>query len=321
MQVVIVSPVLADANNGNWRTAQRWFRFLASSGRVRIVTSWPDAQSASDDVMIALHARRSAGAIRAWRASRGERGLAVVLTGTDLHHDIQANPEAIASLDYAQVLVVLHARGIATLPAAVRGKARVILQSATHRPTLDKTTRHLNVVVVGHLRAEKSPETIFATAKMLRGEPEIRLKHIGQALDPLLARQAEACARGVPNYRWLGGMPHESVRRAIQRAHVLVHPSLMEGGANAVIEAITSGTPVLASSVDGNIGLLGETYPGYFPWGDAPAVVALLRRLHREQTVDDGLLTQLRAVVEERASLFDPKREKRDVCALVADLG
>ena len=28
-RVLIVSPALADANNGNWRTAARWGRFLA----------------------------------------------------------------------------------------------------------------------------------------------------------------------------------------------------------------------------------------------------------------------------------------------------
>ena len=319
MQVVIVSPVLAAANNGNWRTAQRWRRFLAPVARVRIVTTWPDTLAVGDDAMIALHARRSAGAIQAWRESRGERGLAVVLTGTDLHHDIQANSEAIASLDYAQALVVLHTRGIAALPVAARDKARVILQSASPRPTLTKTARHLNVVVVGHLRAEKSPETIFAAAELLRNEPKIRLKHMGKALDSTLADQAAACMRAFPNYRWLGGMPHEAVRRAIQRAHVLVHPSLMEGGANAVIEAIASGTPVLASAVDGNIGLLGEDYPGYFSWGDAPALAALLRCLQREQG-EGGLLSRLQEWVQERASLFDPEREKRDVRALLADL-
>lgn len=66
MQIVIVSPALAGANNGNWRTAQRWTRFLAPLGRVRVTTHWPDSEAAGDDVMLALHARRSAAAIRAW---------------------------------------------------------------------------------------------------------------------------------------------------------------------------------------------------------------------------------------------------------------
>jgi hypothetical protein len=50
MQIVIVSPALADANNGNWRTAQRWTRFLAPLGRVRVTTHWPDSEAAADDL-------------------------------------------------------------------------------------------------------------------------------------------------------------------------------------------------------------------------------------------------------------------------------
>ena len=76
MQIVIVSPALADANNGNWRTAQRWARFLAPLGRVRVTTHWPDSEAAGDDVMLALHARRSAAAIRAWHELHGDAGLA-----------------------------------------------------------------------------------------------------------------------------------------------------------------------------------------------------------------------------------------------------
>lgn len=320
VQVVIVSPVLADANNGNWRTAQRWQRFLSPVADVRIVTTWPDAQAAGDEVMIALHARRSAGAIAAWHAARGSRGLAVVLTGTDLHRDIHDSPLAIASLDYARALVVLHERGIAALPAEVQGKARVILQSANRRQPATKTQRYLNVLVVGHLRREKSPETVFAAAGLLRDRPDIRFRHIGQALDPLLAEQAAACGRDCPAYRWLGGLPHDTVRRAIQRAHLLLHPSRMEGGANVVIEAITSGTPVLASAVDGNIGLLGVDYPGYFPWGDAAAVAGLLGQLRREQAGGDGLLARLTAMAQARAHRFLPARERQDVRRLVADL-
>ena len=41
---------------------------------------------------------------------------------------------------------------------------------------------------------------------------------------------------------------------------------------NVVIEAIRSGVPVIASAIDGNVGLLGDGYAGYFPAGDADAL-------------------------------------------------
>jgi len=41
--VVIVSPALADANNGNWQTARYWRKILSPHFAVRIVRQWPDA--------------------------------------------------------------------------------------------------------------------------------------------------------------------------------------------------------------------------------------------------------------------------------------
>jgi glycosyltransferase involved in cell wall biosynthesis len=38
--------------------------------------------------------------------------------------------------------------------------------------------------------------------------------------------------------------------------------SRLEGGANAVSEAIACSVPVISSRISGSIGLLGEEYPG-----------------------------------------------------------
>ncbi len=62
----------------------------------------------------------------------------------------------------------------------------------------------------------------------------------------------------------------------------MVISSLSEGGANVISEAVVAGVPVLASRMDGNVGLLGGGYPGYFPVGDTPALARLLERLEQE---------------------------------------
>jgi hypothetical protein len=64
--VVIVSPALASANNGNWQTARRWQEFLAPDCEVRIIQQWQADQAQGETVMLALHARRSAASIEAW---------------------------------------------------------------------------------------------------------------------------------------------------------------------------------------------------------------------------------------------------------------
>lgn len=165
-RVVIVSPALADANNGNWQTARRWQQMLAPQA-VRIVREWPDAAaSLQDQVMLALHARRSAASIAAWAAARGKAGLAVVLTGTDLYRDIQSDDAARQSLVLAQRLVVLQECGLEALPTRLRPKASVIFQSTSARQTLAKSPHLLRAVMVGHLREEKSPQTLFEAARL-----------------------------------------------------------------------------------------------------------------------------------------------------------
>ena len=310
--LVIVTPALAAANNGNWQTAQRWARMLSGHYRVRLSDAWAGGD---EDLMIALHARRSAASVQAWRAAN-QRPIVLVLTGTDLYRDIQHDAAAQQSLALADWLVVLNELGLQSLPAALRHKASVCLQSTPQRQTQAKTTRHLRALMVGHLREEKSPQTYFEAVRLLAPRPDILLDHIGGGLDPALADGARVLMRSHPRYRWLGGLPHQATRARIQAAHVLVHASRMEGGAHVVIEAITSGTPVLASRIDGNLGLLGADYSGTFDWGDAEGLAALLRRCRD----DAAMLPALQAQCAARAPLFLPDRERQSLLSLLTHL-
>ena len=323
LRIVIVSPALADANNGNWQTAQRW-QSLLTPHDVRIVKTWPDpaarrAGAQPDDVMLALHARRSADSVAAWAARpAGAHGLAVVLTGTDLYRDIQTDAVAQRSLALAAQLVVLQERGPEAMPAELRSKTRVIFQSTpalapVHKPP---PSTQLRALMVGHLRQEKSPETLFEAAHLLAGESGLFIDHIGEALDADLGEQARACAFACPLYRWLDGQPHAATRRHIQRAHVLVHASRIEGGAHVVMEAVCSGTPVLASRIPGNVGMLGEDYAGYFEPGQAQGLADLLRRCRD----DAQWLAHLRAQCALRAPLFAPAQEAAALHSLVQAL-
>jgi glycosyltransferase involved in cell wall biosynthesis len=82
------------------------------------------------------------------------------------------------------------------------------------------------------------------------------------------------------------------------------------------MEAVCSGTPVLASRIDGNVGMLGADYEGYFAVDDAPALAALLRRAHHEPDFLNHLHTQCAL----RASLFAPQAERQALHQLVQDL-
>ena len=312
-RLVIVTPALRDANNGNWQTAQRWARWLAADYRVRLAAGW---DAGDDALLIALHARRSAASVAAWRRQRGTAPVLLVLTGTDLYRDITHDAAAQQSLAWADRLVVLNELGLRSLPPALRGKASVCLQSCPTRQPGPKPQRHLRALMVGHLRDEKSPQTYFDAARLLAARPDIHLDHIGSALDPALAAQAIALMQTHPLYRWLGELPHGRTRARIAAAHLLVHPSRMEGGAHVVMEAITCGTPVLASRIDGNVGLLGADYPGVFEPGDAAGLAGALQRARD----DAAMLDALRSAIKKRAPLFAPERERLAVRGLVTDL-
>ncbi|MCW5612019.1 MAG: TIGR04348 family glycosyltransferase [Rubrivivax sp.] len=300
--LVLVTPALADANNGNWQTARRWQRLLAPAYRVRVTGHWDGGDEA---MMIALHARRSAASVAAWRAAHPARPLVLVLTGTDLYRDIAVDAAAQWSLHAADALVVLNERGPRQLPPALRARCHVVLQSCPARRPLAKPARHLRALMVGHLRDEKDPLTYLRAAARLAARTDIRLDHVGAALDPALGAAAAALAARQPRYRWLGALPHGAVRRRIQQAHVLVHASRIEGGAHVVIEALRSGTPVIASAIDGNLGLLGDDWPAVFAPGDDAALAALLERARD----DADMLPALQARAAARAPLFAPAAE------------
>jgi putative glycosyltransferase (TIGR04348 family) len=315
-RLAIVSPALRAANNGNWRTAYRWSRFLGERFDVDVSDHW--AQPGATACLIALHARRSAAAIAGFAEACPDCPLIVVLTGTDLYRDIGIDESARRSLDLATHLVVLQEAALDELEPNHRRKCRVIYQSA---PTLKPGTppqRTFDVILVGHMRAEKDPLTPMRAITRLSPDSAVRLIHIGDASGEFARAAADLQARRWPSlrrYRWLGARTHGETRRRIRNANAMVISSVMEGGANVIVEAITSGVPVLASRVSGNVGMLGSDYAGYFAAGDDQELARLLDHI----SGDGEFLARLKAQCAARAPLFDPAHERADVNRLVDD--
>ncbi len=308
-----MTPGTRSANNGNWRTAARWAGMLRSRYEVILQTQWDEKPV---QALIALHAKRSADSVAAMRDRMPEVPIAVVLTGTDLYRDLPGNPQARRSLDTADRVVTLQEDAPKMLEDAWRRKACVIFQSARVLTPRRKPNDRIHCVMVGHLRVEKDPQTLFAAFALLPREAPIAFRHIGAALDPALADAARALEARDPRYRYSGALAHGLTRAAIAAAHLLVHPSRMEGGANVVVEAVTAGTPVIASRISGNVGMLGDDYPGYFEVGDAKGLADRLL----EACGDPRYLEALGAACLRRLWIFDPEAEKNAVNALVAGM-
>ena len=317
--LTIISPSLADANTGNWRTAARWTGFLSRDWQVEVRKDWHPSdgfggnRARQPDAMIALHARRSADALARFSEAGGP--LALVLTGTDLYRDIRDDATARRSLELADALVCLQERGPDELPQALRAKTRVIYQSARTLRPAEPARRSFDLLLVGHLRPEKDPLTALR-AMALVYEPRLRLLQVGDFHDPTLREPVQAAAAADPRIRLLGPLPHPRTRQLIRRGRLLVLPSRMEGGANVLIEAVRCGVPVLGSRIPGSVGMLGEDYPGWFPVGDAAALASLVRRCIESPS----FLDSLRAHCEARAPRFAPEAERGAVRRLAQDL-
>lgn len=286
---------------------------LRGAYRVILQTRW-DGEPA--DALIGLHARRSAAALAAFHERFPRHRIGLVLTGTDLYRDLPGDADARASLRIADRIVVLQDDAVRYVPREQRRKVDVIFQSATLLRPARKARGRVDAIVVGHLREEKDPETVLrAIAAVPSGLP-IRVLHVGAALDAALGRAARRFAERDARYRWVDALPHGLARAAIKRSHVLVHPSRLEGGANVIVEAINAGTPVIASEMSGNVGMLGARYPGLFPVGDAEALAAMLSRCATEA----GFLAHLARACDARRPLFQPRREAAAVRSFVGRL-
>jgi putative glycosyltransferase (TIGR04348 family) len=314
MKIAIVSPANSGPRSGNRHTAARWAKFLREAGhKVAVATGW---DSGGEDVLIALHARKSYASVEKIHATRPGVPLVVVLTGTDLYRDIRRDPDARRALDLASRLVVLQERGLQELARAHREKSHVIYQSADVRLRHAPPARRFRVAVIGHLRPEKDPFRAVQALARLRQLQEIEVVHLGAALTPDMRRSAERWVKREPRYRWLGTRPHAETMRWLAGSHVLVVSSVMEGGANVICEAARIGVPVLASRVPGNIGMLGRDYPGYYPLRDDRALAGLLKRA----ASDPKYYRRLKNAVLARRRLFAPSAEGGAVRRLVREL-
>ena len=253
-----------------------------------------DWDGSTADVMLALHARRSHASIRNFAVCFPDRPLVLALTGTDLYRDIRSDPEAQASLPLATRMIVLQSEGLRELTPALRRKTLVVYQSAqtVARPPPLKSC--FEIIVSGHLREEKDPFRAAAALAYLPEHSRIRVTHVGGAMSPAMAAEAQQWMKREPRYHWLGEVTHGKALKLLVRARMMVISSRMEGGANVVSEALANGVPVIASRISGNIGMLGKAYAGYYPLENEKALARLLLRAETDHTFYRRLAAQCR---------------------------
>jgi len=316
MKIILITPPGPSTRTGNAVAALRWARILRRLGhRVTIAANYEDEFA---DAMVAIHAWRSAEAIRRFKIRYPQHPLILQLSGTDIYQYIKEDAEpTLRSMELAERLVALNSLAWRVVPNRFRKKLRVIFQSA-RRSTAPRelSRRHIDLCVIGHLRDVKDPLRAAEAARLLPPASRVRVVQIGRAYSADWAAKATAEMAANPRYLWRDDVPRAAVQNLLRRSHAMILSSISEGGANVISEAIVAGVPILASRMDGNVGLLGADYPAYFPVGDTQALARLMRRIE----VDRRFVVTLRRAIARRAPLFRPEREVAAWRELLASL-
>jgi putative glycosyltransferase (TIGR04348 family) len=327
-RIAIAAPIRPSANSGNDVTAARWARHLETLGHeTTIVPVSEDFAALSEhavsaltdaDVLIALHARRSAPAAAWWTEHRPGQPLIVGLAGTDLYRDMPDSHTASATVASADAVIVLQEEALDRLRGfepAWADKAAVIHQSVSLAlPERRLAVDEFRVVVLAHLRNIKDPLLTARAARLLPGNSRVAVHHAGRALDDDWQQAAETEEVTNDRYIWHRELGAEDALALLASAHVLACTSLSEGGANVVTEAIALGIPVIGTRIAGNTGLLGSDHPGWFPVGHVEALAELLLDLE----TNPEALAELGHRSLERKPIADPSTEQAALEQLIA---
>ena len=317
MNITLITPAGHLAKNGNRTTALRWAKILTMlDHQVQVETAW-DGRPA--DLMVAIHAWRSAESARLFQKEFPDSPLIILLSGTDIYKFQHTHPKVtLYSMKIANALACLHDEVYNSIPSQYRHKLHTIHQSAlplagARRPS----KRNFDICVVGNLREEKDPLRAAYAVRNLNNTSRLRVIHLGKAHTPDWAARATTEMARNNRYRWRGEVKAWEVRREFAKTRLMVLSSIMEGGANVISEAIAAGVPIIASKIEGSVGLLGSDYAGYF---EAGSTEDLRRTLIRVEN-DPDFLAHLSYQCKARRHLFTIEREKEDWSSLLRAIG
>src|SRR3954470_5566999 len=129
MKIVLITPEGPTSRTGNKVAATRWARILRGLGhRVTMATTYGGERA---DMMVAVHAWRSAAAIERFKQANPGRPLILQLSGTDIYDQLKRDPApTLRSMELADRLVALNDLAWRVVPNGLHSRLRVIHQSA-----------------------------------------------------------------------------------------------------------------------------------------------------------------------------------------------
>jgi glycosyltransferase involved in cell wall biosynthesis len=135
---------------------------------------------------------------------------------------------------------------------------------------LSYNERKNNILFVGSLIERKGVRTLIqAFAAVVKQFPKVHLILIGEGAQRIEIEQLAQLLGISANITLTGAQPQERVAVEMRYAKVFVLPSIEEGLGVVLLEAIASGTPIVASNVGGISEVVDDTIGILVPPGDA----------------------------------------------------
>lgn len=275
MKVVLVTPYFHQFR-GNTVTVQRISKELH---RVGIST---EIVSIEENLFPPLPEADLVHGFNAWQFYRYwmQRGslscpYMVTITGTDLNHSLlheQTRDEVIRSLNGARAIHVFNRKAKELLWREVPGlesKTFLIPQGIMDFPLASahfkkEEGNFLFVLPAGIRRVKNVPAAISMLSSLYEHNPGIRLWIVGPAIEEAeenFVRQiVERNSRWI---RYLGQVSHHEMGAIYRNADVVLNTSLSEGQSSAILEAMASRLPVVASDIAGNRDIVSHGTTGF----------------------------------------------------------
>jgi len=212
---------------------------------------------------------------------------------------------------------------------ALRGRSVVIYNGVEPPETEpEPKQRHgtVRLAVVGRLSPRKAPDVALEAAGILRrAGRDVEIELVGTPVAGAEAFRDELVERShrddLDGSVIFAGYT-SPIWSALQRADVVVAPSLGESFGNAVVEAQLASRPVVATAVQGHLETITDGETGlHVPPSDAQAIATAVVRLLDDPPLADRLAQRARTVALEKFVAARYRSEMRDLMNRLAATG
>ncbi|WP_420238873.1 glycosyltransferase family 4 protein [Telmatobacter bradus] len=153
----------------------------------------------------------------------------------------------------------------------------------------------IRVLYVGALHQRKGIGYLLQALEQCKVEVDVTLVGMKDAPN---AHVDSACKR----YRWFESVPHAKVLELMAEADVLIHPSLSEGCALVVLEALANGLPVIVTPNSGTLDFVRDGQEGFvIPICDAQAIADCILQLDTDRELLSRMSLQAQRTATENS--------------------